>query len=527
MGILKLPKSFFTKERDNAYSDWETAIWRELIQNSRDAQATEIRISLDTNDEGETVLLCQDNGVGMTREILESVYFSLGESSKDLGDTVGGFGRARILIPFSFDHYEIESSDFLVTGANAEYEIHGDRDFVSGFRITAYTRELTPQTSAKALASYVRECHLPGIEIFLTVDGEETLLQQDQPLGDPIRSLHRWGNTNNPPFGKVYYDVDGTKETLIRVKGLSMMSVYSNQPKGRLVVEVSPSPEEPIFSSSRDSLLYPERNEVTKFQNELVSEGESALRPKYVHERRSFSGRGVLLAETRKKVIGTKGLEVRQQKKPEAALNSRVLEVFKSDHNDPDREYEYVVDESKGPERRQKLYAVSEFIQDVPILIQTSSSELLAAVDQYDPVNWTFVMKGDKPVWKNCLYQLHLLLSWQEAVKSALIALNSDPTTELDQDLAYLVGFIFSDWSEAYTDEEPIRTFYLSPVKGEKRRFDLRKRAAAQAICGVACHEVAHVSCSLHNEDYAKALTTITSHFPWENTIKTILSIKF
>jgi HSP90 family molecular chaperone len=133
MPNISIPKSFFVKER-RMYSQWQFAFWREFFQNSIDAGATRIDIELEQVDNVIRVEF-RDNGCGMTREILENVYFSLGATTKGGEDQVGGFGRARILTCFSMKSYKIHTLDNLVIGEGGEYEIQ-KTDALAGTNVT-------------------------------------------------------------------------------------------------------------------------------------------------------------------------------------------------------------------------------------------------------------------------------------------------------------------------------------------------------------------------------------------------------
>lgn len=133
---VKLSKSFFRKERDQFYSDWFLAFWRELFQNSTDAGAKNIDIFLDekngrgtfnevrNNAESVIRVVFADDGCGMDFNTLDKVYFHIGESTKT-GDSssVGGFGRARLMTCFSQDRYSILTHDNFVMGEGDRYEI--------------------------------------------------------------------------------------------------------------------------------------------------------------------------------------------------------------------------------------------------------------------------------------------------------------------------------------------------------------------------------------------------------------------
>lgn len=135
---LTVDKVFLRKERDQYYSDFTIAFWRELFQNSVDARAKRISIKLGTipargsfgaaGPEGGTVtnVVFADDGHGMTAEVLGDVYFKMGKSTKDVDDgtMIGGFGRARIMTCFSQERYTILTQDRFVMGDGIHFE-HG------------------------------------------------------------------------------------------------------------------------------------------------------------------------------------------------------------------------------------------------------------------------------------------------------------------------------------------------------------------------------------------------------------------
>jgi len=103
MPTIKVPRAFYVKERQQVYTNWRQAFWRELLQNSVDAGAQRIEVNLQekvVNEKYATTVSFLDDGPGMTRDVLERVYMTLGASEKGSW-AAGGFGRARILTCFS------------------------------------------------------------------------------------------------------------------------------------------------------------------------------------------------------------------------------------------------------------------------------------------------------------------------------------------------------------------------------------------------------------------------------------------
>ena len=119
MQQITVSPEFFKKERNN-YSNWKFAFCRELFQNSIDGKATHININTKSKDDG-VIVTFDDNGVGFSSEVRDSVYFCLGKTNKGGVDDVGGFGKARIVVCFSQNNYQIISQDWRVTGEGGSY----------------------------------------------------------------------------------------------------------------------------------------------------------------------------------------------------------------------------------------------------------------------------------------------------------------------------------------------------------------------------------------------------------------------
>lgn len=132
---ISVPKAFFVGERDKFYSNWIEAFPREFVQNSVDAGARNISISIESapakgsfgKEPGKdtvTRVTFEDDGTGMSRQVLENVFFALGESTKrgDDGQT-GGFGRARIMQAFSQMRYAIRTREWMVEGDGCDFDV--------------------------------------------------------------------------------------------------------------------------------------------------------------------------------------------------------------------------------------------------------------------------------------------------------------------------------------------------------------------------------------------------------------------
>jgi len=112
---VTIPPGFFLKHVKNVYSDFTTALTRELVQNSIDAGATEIRLNF--SDSGYS---CWDNGYGMSKQRMEEAMLTMGGSVKSEG-SVGGFGEAKVLLLFAMKSFTISSNGIMATGQQLQY----------------------------------------------------------------------------------------------------------------------------------------------------------------------------------------------------------------------------------------------------------------------------------------------------------------------------------------------------------------------------------------------------------------------
>lgn len=144
---IRTPKAFYVAERESLYSDAASAMWRELFQNSVDAGAKRIDITVinakgkgsfgrHRNAEDVVRIVFADDGCGMTEDIIDNVFFRPGESTKrGDGNSTGGFGRARLLTAYSQARYSLLTGRRAVEGDGPEY-VHRDVD-----EMIAYIRD--------------------------------------------------------------------------------------------------------------------------------------------------------------------------------------------------------------------------------------------------------------------------------------------------------------------------------------------------------------------------------------------------
>ena len=180
-------------DRLDAYDRWESAFWRELLQNSRDAGATRIDLSSQettymdpkTGESRAAVLcVCRDNGSGMDRETLKRAFFTLGGSVKPAG-AVGGFGDAKELILVPWYRYEVRTRDLLAVGQHQKLfapGIQSGQQYLQGTEIRVWM-PVHKSTNDSYAIGVLEKSHLTGIRVY--VNGER--VSADLIGGDKVR----------------------------------------------------------------------------------------------------------------------------------------------------------------------------------------------------------------------------------------------------------------------------------------------------------------------------------------------------
>ena len=290
---IGISPKFFETERDRMYDDWPVKFWRELIQNSVDAGSTTVTITLsDARDADGARLTCPrgypicrvtfaDNGTGMDEETIRTVYMVLGESSKNRGDSIGGFGRARILTNFGQHRYRIDTRTCRVEGSGSAFLITRLDSPVKGCVQEIDVKGADLATMRHALERYLSLCQL-DVRVLIR-DGETG---EVQPWG---KWAYRRARTNElVARGEAFADVHLVKDTdqhagllIVRVNGVAMFEM-PHAARGRVIVEIHPEKASPrehkILTLSRDSLHWPYSDALYKLLDRLAIDKNSGLR---------------------------------------------------------------------------------------------------------------------------------------------------------------------------------------------------------------------------------------------------------
>jgi hypothetical protein len=345
---VRVYKSSFRSERDTFYSDWTMAFWREFFQNSVDAGAKNIAISISTEkargsfnldadtDENVTRVVFDDDGKGMTADVLRDVYFAIGESTKGTEPgSVGGFGRARLMTCFSQKRYSILTSDSFVMGDGPRYVLYdlkaaerqvaaaieklrsdgGKEEAIDGLvsdrgliaeaadsrgrkgcrvevdldhvRTKNWHKLPTEAVMADRLREYLSESQIPAN---VTINGKspEEFFKADSKLqarrGPAKRTLLAETDEGKVEFATVHQS-EGAKaahkgKMIVRVDGASMYAESINAPGLQVILEIKTEMSRSVLNSNRDGIREPYRSVVAELLQELATDNISALAEK-------------------------------------------------------------------------------------------------------------------------------------------------------------------------------------------------------------------------------------------------------
>lgn len=477
MPQVQIGPDFFRQEARN-YASISLAIVRELIQNAVDAKAKRIEIEIVSDDNG-TALSFADNGTGMSREVLENVFFSLGATTKKGSDTTGGFGKARTLICLAQRSYEIRTRDMRVEGSGASYEIHSGLPEIAGcqflIQVAWAELEISPEELLNAFRSYLSMCQL---NVQVTIEGQRC--NDDWACRRQVARRLSCGTVHvNKTSGHRH-------RLLVRVSGMLMFVRYVNAPV-QVILEIDPAQSREILLSNRDGLRTPYREELDRFVQEISTDTLSALRDDNAVITRVLGGpaRTFVARSARSCAEGSK---------------DRLAQA----------EQQKVVDNTvRGSERTGNIAQSDPFLQGTVIASRVTDPRLKRAVRLFHPENWGMVHGGKR---KQLLQQWIIACEWAldaYCQRTGIIEMEWRPGFVIDPDV--------QAGCQEYRDGT--HALLINPVECQGGKdsnvgnilFKLRDWGSHARLLTLAAHEVTHchVDCRLHGEAFSTLFTNI------------------
>lgn len=303
---ITIGAEFFSAAKDD-YSNWREKWWREALQNSVDAKASNIVCEVRHLDEQgaiippnlvndaryppkSVVVTVDDDGVGMDEEILLGKFLVLGGSGKKgTAGSLGGFGKAKELLLLPWMRWMIETQDLRVEGHGIQYDLTR----VPVRRGTRLTVEMAPDdsTSAPAAIAFIKKCFLPGVRFLVN----DEVVKADLKIGDLVREL---------VGANVYFDKKkrlSESMMLIRVGGMYMHQRWISEGiEGTIIVELTGRSID-LLTANRDSIRnYALSRELDQYVNELAADTKSATRGRKNMVREKFKGEGKFKTEAKR-----------------------------------------------------------------------------------------------------------------------------------------------------------------------------------------------------------------------------------
>jgi hypothetical protein len=469
---VRIGSDFFTKGlRD--YANWRWAWVRELVQNGVDAGSRNISFDIAEMDDEICVATCVNDGPPMDRETLLNKFLSLGGSTKNNGQSIGGFGLAKVVIALAHVDYSIHTGSTLVKGSGGEFELL-DAEHFSGVKTT-----VTIRSSASRMDSEIRRflSYMQGKNgIRIVHNGKPAAL--DLCKNKARRALS---------FGTVHVNKAHSSLVVVRVNGVPMY--YDEDVTDKCVIlELTQSSLETL-TANRDGLQYKYQGEFNKFIQQLAVNKKSALREDTIAVTH-FEGSKIHVEKKREQEESSPG-----SPEPDDS-ESGFLDGLFDDVNDVAAKT-VIVPSGQGTQVPARAPA-KQFAVVEDFFVRNELGIKVPA--HYLPYRSTFSAYSKRLVkkWSLYLMRLHQLFN---------------------KDGHFAVGFVFSEEVEALYERSPERgtVYYINPAKVVKQASSnsrsLQKRYNAKddyKLLMIAAHEFLHgCGYSWHDEEFASKLTDV------------------
>jgi hypothetical protein len=476
---------FLTALKD--YKDWPIKWWREAIQNSVDAGAENVALGVAQNADGTWTISCDDDGRGMTEDVIINKFLVLGATTKAEEAGVGGFGKAKELLLLPWISWRVHSRETVVEGAGIDYEVMRGAER-RGTRLEVVMPADKTTTEAMAIA-FIERCYIPHVSF--TVNGEPHLA--DLAARDLIRSLE--GKAD------IFFSRGVEKQAYIyvRARGVFMFERYVGEVPGYVIAElIAPSIE--ILTANRDGFRdWQVGSEVDQLAEKIAKDNLSALQAKQGLIRQKFEGAGKfrakrLAAGLLEQVGPTPGMKLSEH--DEQGILHAITDYHQRDEQDQ-RPTNVPSPETAAAMLDVKLQGPSHLEAAIKQLVWEPDFYLVNDIEGFKVPKKFFPATMTPRVLK-------LAKTWVELCRFVFIQLGSD--------VDFGVGFIFSpNTAAAAMCEEGEKWLMLNPFK-EMTESDIWRPAAdadLKWLYAAAIHEATHISdhINYHDESFASALT--------------------
>lgn len=476
-GTVGIPVEYFLRMAKHDYSSYRNALPREFFQNSSDAGAKNIWV--DSDEERRTITI-RDDGHGMDLDTLQNKLLVLGGSKKRKGAT-GAFGKAKELLFFSWEWYEIKTRNLHCYGQGAEYTI-GDRSKSEDHNTTECIITIPESENF----SYIENAfwHVARkfeIDAKIHYNGNEVQCE-----------LHAKTLLKETKWATVY--VDDSRNSFYmqaRINGQWMFESYTGVDDiGTVIVEINKQSTE-ILTSNRDGVKSKYHSEFNNLVKEIIKERKDFIKPPVQIVREKISGTGSIkinwhrAKKAVKEVVSNVRATIEMTTEDAIAMLGELVDVFGSRvallRSNP-----IAQELSRDPRK------VFDFEDRLKFLGYTPDFIVL-----YD--------KSRKPRGISDISKVRklrvLAYIWTEMVKQVLM--------DIDWVGEFNCGFNFVEDTVASheLDEDGVHYFHINPNNVLKEAGWIKsvfqnKTLLERDLRMSACHEVAHIFEKYHDTDF-------------------------
>jgi len=489
MTNIKIGPHFFKNEFDH-YANWHLAYIREAAQNSLDTPHT-TKFEFTANEvDGDTIVSFTNDGDPMDEDVLVNKLLALGESGKNfVGDgegTVGGFGKAKILLYMSHKSYAIRTGTLEVRGAGGEYDLIRDLPYFHGTRSEVV---MAGGQSDKLGREFEKFCCYGQWSGTMTWNGKPVVMNMRK--GNPRRELG---------FASVYTNKQMPYRMVVRMGGIPMF-VQSINLDRCVVVELCGKSDQ-ILTANRDGLKYPHSSQLSNFVTELAVDKRSALKarnPKYRH----YDGSRLCHRKIRENVF-----KVSDILDLEAILQARddLADELADDECGPITRTDSEVS-TRGSTKAAALVAsqverVNKATIGDEFVIKNDTDMVIPTYYRPDETDFSSYSRKLARIWGRLMLQMH---------------------RTFDVEAEFAIGFIFADDKQLAEHEKGQfgTVYYIAPARLVEQSSSRSKSWQKQwkltdrnQLIMTALHEFVHGGggrCDMHDEEYANRLTDVAA----------------
>jgi len=462
---------FDTIKKD--YTDWRFAWAREAGQNSLDAGATTIMVTVLLNEEGNTVVTWSDNGSGMDLETLKTKFMAVGGSKKPDGGT-GGFGVAKLILAFAQKSYSIRSQDMIAKGVGVKFGTKDGLPFYKGLTLTVEMVGDEVQEMTKRITKWVR---FTTTKATIILNGTEltTLRMHKAKLETPWCKVYTHKVDDR---GKNEYGYEGRlycHRIRVRMNRQFMFSMYSSVSK-HITVDLVGCDSKDYLTSNRDGMNVNYRYKLQKLVEELYED------PKVIKD----------TAEKVEMYEGTDGkIELATKSKPKLKVALGVKPPMVGINDPSVAGKKATIERQLAPTGKHSMEFVSakELIEGYDLVVSNSTSKAIPAKWLPGSMNKTASKLMNRFI--RTLQMVGLVLERTEEITP---------------------GWTFDSAATACCTFHPEYGYMilLNPVNiGEKAFTNAWKGDVGSfyKLVVVAVHEITHIDQRNHNEGFARDFT--------------------